>query len=230
MQGADTEPTVTIKGVTITGGHNGSPTSADPVFATGGGVYVSGSDAGGAALTLTDSVVTGNRAVPTATAPVGPPCPGGPCPFAQGEGGGIANGGILTLDRVTVSDNLAGGELASDADAGGVSNLFFATLTIKNSTITGNVARVAAPNGRFADAGGVKVRFGSTMTMENTVVSGNRVEGPLAEPDSVETNVVAGGIHLGNGASGDDPQRDDRGQHRDRVEHASAKGSRARAG
>lgn len=198
VQGADGEPTATLSGVTITGGDNGSASSPDPVFAVGGGVYVAGSDSGGATVTISDSVVTGNRAAPTETAPLGPPCPAGPCPFAQGEGGGIANGGNLTLDHVTVSDNQAGSEVASDADGGGISNLFFASMTIRNSTITGNVATVASANGRFADAGGIRSRFGSVLTIENSVVSGNRVEGPLAMPAGVETNVVAGGIHLGN--------------------------------
>jgi len=60
-------------------------------------------------VTIADSVITGNRATPTVAAPIGPPCPSGPCGFARGDGGGIANWGKLTLLRTTVSGNEVGG-------------------------------------------------------------------------------------------------------------------------
>ena len=69
-------PTVTISGVTITGGRvTSSPASESygkqGVVAFGGGIEVSFSaDRGpGAALTVKDSVITGNTAAPTATVP-----------------------------------------------------------------------------------------------------------------------------------------------------------------
>ena len=64
------EPTVSIFGVTITGGHaTDFPASDQPhVEAHGGGVLMlPDADWGGGTLTLTDSVVTGNTATPTAT-------------------------------------------------------------------------------------------------------------------------------------------------------------------
>src|SRR5262245_23611805 len=65
--GATSEPTVSVTGVTITGGVNSS--NPAPEVASGGGVSVprgrtSGS---GATVTISDSVITGNRAEPVAT-------------------------------------------------------------------------------------------------------------------------------------------------------------------
>src|SRR6185437_8454391 len=101
---APTEPTVSISGVTITGGATStSPESrafvgADGVIALGGGIEVppNADFSGGATVTLTDSVVTRNSVSPTATLPFGPPCPDdNPCPFAQAGGGGIDTWGDL---------------------------------------------------------------------------------------------------------------------------------------
>src|SRR5262249_34585775 len=130
---ASPEPTVSIAGVTITGGTNTG--GADGIKAHGGGIWAppgqdpNGFPLPGATLTIRDSVVSGNRATPSAT--LGPTpdeeffwpeCPGsfpgiapGFCPYAGASGGGIASAGALILDHVRVSDNEAGGPLASDA-------------------------------------------------------------------------------------------------------------------
>src|SRR5947207_9890842 len=91
--GATSEPTVKIDGVTITGGVTRSSWATglgNGVFALGGGVQIppSADFSGGATLTISNSVITGNRVAPSATAPVGPPCSTGPCPFARASGGG----------------------------------------------------------------------------------------------------------------------------------------------
>src|SRR5213596_2450186 len=83
---AATEPTVAIKGVTITGGVAVSnPTDPAGTRDFGGGIEIPwAADGGtGATVTISDSVVTGNRATPTTTIPSnGAQCPDGPCPFA----------------------------------------------------------------------------------------------------------------------------------------------------
>jgi hypothetical protein len=92
--GASAEPTVSIFGVTITGGVTTTSAESDAfvgapgVIALGGGIEAApdGDFSGGANVTLTNSVVTGNRVAATATAPFGPPCPGGdPCPGGRGR-------------------------------------------------------------------------------------------------------------------------------------------------
>ena len=85
--GAPTEPTVSLSGVTITGGLNTAHTTWARLL--GGGVSVPPSASGlGATVTITDSVVSGNRAAPASTVPG---C--GPFPFAGASGGGIDNFG-----------------------------------------------------------------------------------------------------------------------------------------
>ena len=124
-------PTVSISGVTITGGFNDSKpeTPAGPgFFAAGGGVLIPAS-AGfstGATVTITDSVITGNRVT------AGPPGVICACSFASG--GGIANSGTLTVTNTRIADNVAGatatsGGLATDARGGGIWNASQGTLT-----------------------------------------------------------------------------------------------------
>src|SRR5262249_51861733 len=70
--GASTEPTVSIEGVTITGGIARSSPESTPftgqegVFAAGGGVEIppNADFSGGATVTIASSVITGNRVAP----------------------------------------------------------------------------------------------------------------------------------------------------------------------
>ncbi len=179
--GSSSEPTVSIEGVTITGGVTRSSPESMPfvgqegVFALGGGVEIppNADFTGGATVTITDSVITGNRVAPTATLPFGPPCPNGPCPFALAAGGGIDNWGTLTLDGATIS----------------------------NSIISGNQASATAPNGRFADSGAIFAE-GGTLTMTGSSVTNNSATLNAALPNSVDLLAVAGGIHISNQAAG----------------------------
>jgi hypothetical protein len=202
--GADTALTVSIRGVTVTGGvTSSSPEStdfvgADDVVALGGGIEISPA-AGystGATVTIENSVVTANRAAPTATLPLGPPCPGGPCPFAWAKGGGIDNWGNLTLVNTTVSDNTVAG-VASDADGGGINSWPGATLALTNSSVVGNQA-VASVNGRFAEGGGIFTDDGTTLTVRNSTVSGNHTVLESTLDQTVDLNSNSGGIHMGN--------------------------------
>ena len=209
--GADTEPTVSIKGLTITGGVTRSSAQSSDwvgesgVVALGGGIEIppNADYSGGATVTIQDSMIIGNRAAPSTTAPVGPPCPDGPCPFALASGGGIDSWGTLTLVRTTVSNNRVGAasglsDLASDAEGAGIRS-WIGPLSIRSSRISGNRASAVAPNGRFADSGGIFVNAGA-FEMDHSSVNGNSVSLAAALPGSVDLGAQAGGIHLADDA------------------------------
>ena len=155
--GADAEPTVTITGVTITGGYaTSSPESVpfvgeDGVIALGGGVEIppNADFSGGADVTITNSLINGNRVAAMQTVPYGPP-PARMAPARSrcAAGGGIDSWGTLTLIDSTVSHNQAGAasgpaSLASDAYAGGIKS-WLGALTLVRTSVDDNVA----PRGR----------------------------------------------------------------------------------
>jgi predicted outer membrane repeat protein len=94
-------------------------------------------------------------------------------------GGGIQNGGLLTLNRTTVTGNRAA------SDGGGIYN--YGTLTLNNSRLTGNVSG-GGGGGLFSEGQatlnystvtGNTAAFGggilsvNTLTLNHTTVSGN---------------------------------------------------------
>jgi len=195
---AKTEPTVSISGVTITGGlARSSPESVafngkDGAWAEGGGIEVPPArDFGdGAAVTISDSVITGNRVNPSTGSPSGIACPGGfpkgQCPFAPAYGGGIGTWGALTLIRTTVTDNSAGAApgqpgTASDADGGGIYSRQ-GGLTLDDAVVAGNHTTAAAPVGRFAEGGGIWAGVpdfgpGANVGHETVVIKDSRISG-----------------------------------------------------
>ena len=205
--GAQTEPTVSIDGVTITDGVTRSSPESTPfvgqegVFAAGGGVEIppNADFSGGATVTIKNSVITGNRVAPTDTLPFGPPCPGGPCPFALAAGGGIDSWGTLTVENTTVSNNRVGSAsglstLASDAEGGAIMN-WLGPLTISGSVIHGNQASATGPNGRFAEGGAI-LTFGSRIKVSNSSVTDNSAALAASLPNSVEMLANGGGLHI----------------------------------
>jgi hypothetical protein len=210
--GESTEPTVSIDGLTITGGVTRSSPESTPfvgqegVFAAGGGVEIppNADFSAGATVTITNSVITGNRVAPTDTVPFGPPCPSGPCPFAFAGGGGIDSWGTLTLANTTISNNRVGSAsglstLASDADGGAIINRL-GPLTISGSVIHGNQASATGPNGRFAEAGAI-FADGGTITVSNSSVTDNSAALAASLPNSVEQLAVGGGFHITSNVS-----------------------------
>ena len=157
--GAESEPTVTIDGVTVTGG--AAIGNLAPESGRGGGIYIprAAGPSTGAAVTIRDSVIRGNRTAPAAAVESDEPC----CPFADSGGGGISNDGALTV--VDTADlrqpcGRARGGLASNAIGGGILNRAFGTLTVKRSAVTDNHVGVTPPNGRFAPGGGIAASGG----------------------------------------------------------------------
>ena len=217
---------VSLSGVTITGGVATSVTTPDGpitfVSAAGGVNIPSGDGTVGATVTIRDSAITGNRSTPTSTVPDGD-CPDGvTCAFAQAVAGGIADVGRLTLVHTVVSDNVVGGGPTSSAAGGGIwtaTNGGPGSLTLIDSTVSGNRAVAVAPNGRFADGGGIEVQDGEAFTVRNSTVSGNTASVSNSYPSGVDMGANAGGIHIGgfgsatientriadNTASADDP-------------------------
>jgi hypothetical protein len=205
--GAASEPTVQISGVAITGGVSRTSPVSIPfvgkagVFATGGGVEIvpNADFTGGATVTITNSLISSNRAAPTDTVDSGLDCPGGDCPFAFAGGGGIDSWGPLTLINTTVRDNKIGSasgvsDLASDAEGGGIL-MNRSALTVINSTLSGNECAAAGPNGRFAEAGAI-MTFGASMSITNSTLTDNSATLEASLPNSVETLANSGAIHL----------------------------------
>jgi hypothetical protein len=199
--GAPTEPTISIRGVTITGGVNNSKPSDAVTF--GGGIWIPQGETVGATVTIDDSAITGNRVTAASVIPPGDFC--GPLPCGFTLGGGIDNGGVLTITDTEISGNTAGStpspvSNATGNFAGGIENRFPATLVLRRSSVTGNHAIAGPPNGQAADAGGIFSQ--GSLTIDDSVVSDNTAESTSAYPaDVTDTNAAAGGIYLGNGAA-----------------------------
>ena len=107
---ATTSSTVSLEGVTITGGVTGDGGSA---VAQGGGVWIPGNPPHGkpgAIVSISDSVITQNRVRPTSVLTGVCGTDRSFCSFASG--GGIDNGGTLTLTNVKVTGNVAGATAA----------------------------------------------------------------------------------------------------------------------
>jgi len=224
---AQSEPKVTISKVKITGGRTtSSPLSKEfvdkkNVIALGGGIaippgkFIKAQErfTAGATVKVIGSVISGNRVGPSATVPFGPPCPGGPCPFAYAGGGGIDNWGALTLERTDVSHNRASG-VASDATGGGIDSPQ-GSLNLSDGTITSNRAIVGVPNGRYAEGGGiftggglsndapvaVRVRGGSIGDNEASLTSKLPYFVGDGKGSTIDMNANGGGAHFGGGSA-----------------------------
>ncbi|MDB9412819.1 Calx-beta domain-containing protein, partial [Microcystis aeruginosa CS-567/02] len=94
-------------------------------------------------LTLTDSTISGNT--------------------APGTGGGISNSSFGIITNSTISGNTA-------YQGGGIDNSQFGTLTLTNSTISGNTA-----TGYYGSGGGIDNN--GTGTLTNSTISGNTATG-----------------------------------------------------
>ena len=79
------------------------------------------------------------------------------------------------------------------------------TLTLINSTVTGNTATVATPNGRFAAGGAIEVQDGETFSLTNSTVSNNTSSVTSSYPSSVDIFADSGGIHVGGLGTAIDP-------------------------
>ena len=211
-------PTVTLANLTITGGDTTTDPQAPncgPDVPTCGPGYTTATALGGGieafqgtTVTIRDSAITGNRAVPSSSVPsVKAVCPGDvPCPASFGGAAGIDDWGAMTLIGTTVSDNYAA---ASQSDGGGIAVESGASLSLADSTVTGNTVSAAPPTGRFAAGGGIFVDGGGSLTVDGSSIDGNsaNLSNSIATPYPEQTgstdveNSFGGGINLGNSAT-----------------------------
>jgi hypothetical protein len=199
---ADTEPTVSISGVTVTGGFNDS--FPDRAVTQGGGVRIpQGSfqsrNGLGATVTITDSVVTGNKVASQQLLPPGCcGCDPFDCSFASG--GGIFDDGTLTVVRTRVANNQAGdpSSLTVVANGGGIEEGSQGTLTIEQSIVSGNRTTGTPPWGDAA--GGAGIDSSGRLTIEDSLVSGNSVQLSTDDPTEEFPVAVGGGVSIGGAA------------------------------
>jgi hypothetical protein len=213
---APSEPTVTLRGLTITGGLTQS-SPGTPFEALGGGVWIPPSTDGGvgATVTILDSDITGNTVAPETSIDSGLPCSDtSDCQFAHAGGGGIDSWGQLTVADSVVSNNQATGSFTSDANGAGIYGQQ-GTLTVEHSVITRNQAIVGPPTGRFAEGAGIMFDTffsggcdGTTpacqVTIRDSTVSANRSSlttnlPSFAQGQLISAGANAGGIHIGDG-------------------------------
>jgi hypothetical protein len=248
--GQPTPPTVTVRDLTITGGHTSTSdlsrflTGEDGIWALGGGIEVPPGafdddflPAPGATVTLLRTRLSDNRAAPSASVPSGLPCPGGQdCPFAIGAGGGIDTWGDLTVVDSLIQGNQAGGAAAgssaagrfavgSDAEGGGVRS-WVGRLTVRHSRVQGNVSTTTAPGGRFAEGGGIFhgggfLPTGGRFTLRDSHITGNTARLDAGLPDSVD-DVPIDHVAIGGGVqlTGEVPDT--------LIEHTTVTGNTAR--
>ena len=206
-QSLATEPTVSIRGVTVTGGLNTSlPNTTNPF---GGGIFVAaplgpdGPELGGGSVSISDSVITGNRVTNSATVDFGIPCPGNiDCPGADPQGGGIAAWENLTLTNTVVSNNVA---TSPDfwASGGGIEQSL-GSLTLIGSTVIGNTASATAPYGLHAYGGGIDDHSAGTITLrdssvvQNTVSLVNNLPYSFDGGQTLDEDAHGGGVTAGN--------------------------------
>ena len=187
-------PTISIAGVTVTGGvNNVFPGTA---VAQGGGINITPSanpnpnqpGLTGATVTIRDSVVTGNQVYAQELIPPGF-CGKESCAFASGAG--IDSSGDLTLIDTRVSDNLASSPpgVATSIGAGGIDNHPAGTLRLEHSWVTGNRVVGGHPNAREGNAGGVLTS--GPLTIDHSFVTDNTVSLSVAGPMDA---AFAGGI------------------------------------
>jgi CSLREA domain-containing protein len=151
---------------------------------SGGAVYVES----GAALTIEDSVLTGNTA---GTGDIGP---GGDTAGPGGDGGAVSSGGFTILRRSTFDGNAAGpgGTPNGNGGAGGAyaafpgGNLLVEDTTFSNNHSGDGHANVGFGTGADGSAGGLYVEVDATLN--DVTLSGNSIG-----------NAAAGTANVGGG-------------------------------
>lgn len=151
--------TVTVQGVTVTGGHTVGTIH-------GGGISNNGS------LTLEDSRVTDNESDGLS----------GQQSTSSGEGGGIANFGTsLVIIRSTIDGNHADAVSGPNAQGGGIFSA--SSTTVVNSTIAGNTADGGSVAG---SGGGIYMLSGASLHLANTTVAFNTALGSAAQGGNLD--------------------------------------------
>ena len=206
-------PTVTISGLTLTGGVSESdPQSPNcgPDLITCGSGYTTATALGGGIeafpgtdVTIENSVVTDNRAVPSRTVTsVTATCSANTmCQFSEGAGGGIDDWGTMTVIDSQVTDNRARG---INAYGGGIVVERTASLSLRDSTVTGSRATSPWPDGRGGGGGGIFVDNDGSLVVDGTAIDGNSeslsnslvTPYPKGQGSTDAENAFGGGVDL----------------------------------
>ena len=109
---------------------------------------------------------------------------------AGGNAGGILNRGTMTINDSLVSNNQTSDALNG---GGGIFNTLGATLIINDSRILNNTVNCSFDG--TANGGGIYNDVGATLTLDNSVVDGNLADGRRALNDR---NAFGGGIFADN--------------------------------
>jgi hypothetical protein len=184
--GIDNSGTLTVTSTRITdnsvGATEASPSVASGVF--GGGIvnHPEGS------LTLTRSLVSGNRVAATA--------PNGQLAVA----GGISDNGVLKIEDSVVRDNTVEVDAAFagevNAFTGGIEVTGDASATITRTIVRGNRVRATNATGNvLAGVGGISTDKDVSLDLSDSAVEGNRVDASVA---AVGATVItfAGGLEI----------------------------------
>ena len=145
----------------------------------------------------TSTIVNGGRVGPVVSISSGKVTLSG-MTFRNGlsaDGGGIANGGTLTLNNSIVSGNTV--DAGSCGGGGGIYNS--GRLVIDNSTISGNAVNTSDGSGFcFAGGGGIANTTGGAVTIQNSTISGNRALLASAIKNSGGTAIIINSTVSGN--------------------------------
>ena len=172
--------TVTISGLTVTGGNALPILLGGTLIGDGGGIL----NTGGATLNLTEVTVTGNS--------------------ATSLGGGIATRAILLVSTTTNITRSTINNNTSVVGGGGISNLgtdviSSAVTTITNSTVSNNVC--LAEGGGISNAAGTLNLTNNTISNNNSTVAGGgvvNVAGILVGTVRLRNTIIAGNMAVLN--------------------------------
>jgi hypothetical protein len=182
--------------------------------ASAGGGALSNSSIIGATMTVTNCTLGGNTAIGEAGGD-------GITNFGSGQGGGINDFSTLNVSNSTLCDNLAQGtplalgavpsQTVSSGSASAGGGIFClpnfvptATVTVANSTLTGNqaVGGAGAPGsaGSIGEGGGISLIVVPSALVTGCTLAGNVAQGGAGGSDSVGAPGVSGGIDLAFGS------------------------------
>ncbi len=213
---SSTTPTVTLTGLTITGGDTTTDPQSPhcgPDVPTCGPGYASATGLGGGieafpgtTVTIRRSVITGNRAHPATFVPsVKAVCSTGPCHASFGDAAGIDDWGTMSIVDTSVTNNQAFGD---QSNGGGIAVESNASLTLERAVVSGNSASAAPPTGRFAQGGGINVDPNGSLTVDASTIDDNEASvtnsyaHPFPEQDggTDQAHALGGGVFIADGA------------------------------
>jgi len=203
---------LTISGVTITGGQTVAPGQGGGIVVLGGILALSDARViGNTALGGGGGIAVGGGANPPASATVTR------CEIAENVSGspalGAQGGGLLNIQAtLTVEDSTVRDNTALLSTGGGIMNIDNenrpnppALLTVRRTTITGNLAGDPNRTSLFEGAGGGIANSGGLLRLTNSTVTGNEAVPSFAEGFGPIPNTGRGGGVEHELLLGDDP-------------------------